>query len=146
MKKFRFPLAILGVILVAMVGFMAWKMMQPPPEGLDLARTKATVAGNFKVSIEPDGGAVPQGPLHSWVATISMPDGAPVENAKVTIDGGMPQHGHGLPTEPQVTGSPAPGKYKIEGVKFNMGGWWVFRLKIQAGGKSDEAEFNLVLK
>ena len=31
-------------------------------------------------------------------------DGAPVRDANVTIDGGMPQHGHGLPTKPRVSG------------------------------------------
>src|SRR5262245_28595617 len=50
--------------------------------------------------------------------------GRPVEGARITVDGGMPEHGHGLPTQPQVQGSVGGGLYDIEGVRFSMGGWW----------------------
>src|SRR5687768_11889594 len=30
-------------------------------------------------------------------------DGQPVDGAQITVTGGMPQHGHGLPTQPRVT-------------------------------------------
>ncbi len=145
MKRFRLPLLLVTLVLLAAVGFMAWRMMQPPPNDLDLARSKPTTAGHFVVAVEPEGGAMVQGPLHAWIATVSSPAGAATEGATIAIDGGMPQHGHGLPTEPRVTGSAGPGKYRIEGVKFNMGGWWVLRLKIDAAGVSDTVEFNLVL-
>ncbi|HEX8617126.1 MAG TPA: FixH family protein, partial [Thermoanaerobaculia bacterium] len=36
---------------------------------------------------------------------VSLRDAAgnPVDGAQIEIDGGMPQHGHGLPTKPRVT-------------------------------------------
>src|SRR5690349_20737536 len=47
----------------------------------------------------------------------------PVASATIDVDGGMPQHGHGLPTTPRVTHVAGDGSYEVEGLKFNMGGW-----------------------
>lgn len=145
MKRFRPLLIALALAIAAAAGFIAFKMMQPPPDGLDVSRSKATQAGVFTVAIEPEGGSFAQGRLHSWIATVATPDGKPVDNAKIAVDGGMPQHGHGLPTAPEMTAALGQGRYRIEGVKFNMGGWWVIRLTVTAGEKTDTVEFNLVV-
>ena len=72
-------------------------------------------------------------------------DGRAVEDAQVAIDGGMPQHGHGLPTRPRVTRHLGGGVYEIEGVRFSMGGWWVFSLAITGANGTDTVTFNLAL-
>lgn len=72
-------------------------------------------------------------------------DGRAVDAAQIAIDGGMPQHGHGLPTRPRVTRDLGDGVYEIEGVRFNMGGWWEFRLAIVGAAGSDSVTFNLDL-
>jgi hypothetical protein len=72
-------------------------------------------------------------------------DGGPVDDAIIQIDGGMPQHGHGLPTRPRVTRALGNGLYEIEGVRFNMGGWWEFKLVINAASGSDVVTFNLAI-
>ena len=64
----------------------------------------------------------------------------------ILVDGGMPQHGHGLPTQPKQTDEVAPGIYRIDGVKFSMTGWWEFRLNINAPFGDDSATFNIVLE
>ena len=69
----------------------------------------------------------------------------PVEDAKITIDGGMPQHGHGLPTSPAVTANLGGGKYRVDGMKFTMSGWWELRFAITAPAGSDNAVFNVTL-
>ncbi|HMQ57982.1 MAG TPA: FixH family protein [Rhizobiaceae bacterium] len=120
-------------------------MLQPPPADLDLARTKVTANGAFSVSVAPEAGEATQGPLHNWVVTVKTPQGAAVDGATIAIDGGMPQHGHGLPTSPQMTKALGDGRYLVEGVRFNMGGWWEFKLVIDAGGVRDAVTFNLVL-
>ena len=71
--------------------------------------------------------------------------GAPIENAQIGIDGGMPQHGHGLPTRPRVTKQVGNGIYEIEGVRFNMGGWWEFKLSVKTDSGADVITFNLKL-
>jgi hypothetical protein len=57
----------------------------------------------------------------------------------------MPQHGHGLPTQPLVTAYLGDGTYLVEGMKFQMGGWWVVDFTIEANGQSDTVRFNLSL-
>jgi hypothetical protein len=71
--------------------------------------------------------------------------GNTVDEATIMVGGGMPQHGHGLPTRPRVTKQLANGTYEIEGVRFNMGGWWEFRLAITGPAGTDSVTFNLSL-
>ena len=71
--------------------------------------------------------------------------GRPVEDARITVDGGMPEHGHGLPTQPVVQGSLGGGMYDIEGLRFSMGGWWEVKLAIESARGSDRVTFNLAL-
>jgi hypothetical protein len=71
--------------------------------------------------------------------------GGAIDAAKITIDGGMPQHGHGLPTKPLVTRQLGNGDYRVEGMKFNMGGWWVVKFRVNATPGADSLVFNLKL-
>jgi hypothetical protein len=71
--------------------------------------------------------------------------GQPVEGATITVDGGMPQHSHGLPTQPKVSRYLGNGVYEIEGLRFSMGGWWEVKLAIDAPAGSDRVTFNLSL-
>ena len=71
--------------------------------------------------------------------------GNAVDGAALRIDGGMPQHGHGLPTRPRVTRNLGDGAYEIEGVRFNMGGWWEFKVVIETPAGADTITFNLDL-
>lgn len=83
--------------------------------------------------------------LESWILTVLDAAGSPVENAIIAIDGGMPAHGHGLPTAPAITEELGEGRYRLDGVKFNMMGEWVLRLAIEGAAGSDEVtiEFEL---
>lgn len=71
--------------------------------------------------------------------------GAGIDAASIAVDGGMPQHGHGLPTKPRVTKNLGDGVYEIEGVRFNMGGWWELKLAISTPDGTDNVTFNLSL-
>jgi hypothetical protein len=71
--------------------------------------------------------------------------GKPVEGARISVDGGMPEHSHGLPTQPQVRRSLGGGMYDIEGLRFSMGGWWEVKLLIETPAASDRVTFNLSL-
>src|SRR5688500_11341707 len=83
--------------------------------------------------------------LQAVQVAITDANGAPIEHANITIDGGMPQHGHGLPTRPRVTKQVGDGVYQIEGVRFNMGGWWEFKLSVTTDSGTDLVTFNLNL-
>ena len=71
--------------------------------------------------------------------------GQPVDGATITVDGGMPEHSHGLPTRPVVKRYLGNGVYEIEGLRFSMGGWWEVKLAIETPGGSDRVTFNLSL-
>ena len=83
--------------------------------------------------------------MYTLQATVADQSGQPVTGASITVDGGMPQHGHGLPTRPRVTKELGDGAYEISGVRFNMGGWWEVKLTITSPAGTDTVTFNLSL-
>jgi hypothetical protein len=140
--------AILGGLVLIFGIFMGVMMarMNDVPANLDTSTTRATDDGLFKVSYTPPGGTVPVNQMHKWTLHVETAEGQPVENATITLEGDMPQHGHGLPTHPQVTEYLGNGDYLVEGLKFQMGGWWVMDFVITAEGQSDTVQFNMMLK
>jgi hypothetical protein len=138
---------LLGIpALVLAVGIVAaGAVMRSVPDNLDLALEKPTAIGLYKAAITPQANPIVVGSMHAWTVTVLTPAGAPVKVAKIAINGGMPQHGHGLPTAPQVTKSLGEGRYLIEGMKFNMRGWWTLDLAIDGPKGPDTVTFHLVL-
>jgi hypothetical protein len=116
-----------------------------PPKDLDLSLRHASAQGRYMVQMDPPVAPLAINQMHAWQIKLSSPDGAPVRNARIAVDGGMPQHGHGLPTRPQVTREVAAGTYLMEGMKFSMTGWWEIKLAIQAAEGPDTAVFNTVV-
>jgi hypothetical protein len=57
----------------------------------------------------------------------------------------MPQHGHGLPTNPQVTHLQG-GSYRVDGFKFHMPGWWQVVVSVATAERHDRAVFNFILE
>lgn len=118
--------------------------MTPPPD-LDLSLQHPSAQGKFIVALQPPAATPAINQIHSWQVKVTSPDGAPVSHARISIDGGMPQHGHGLPTRPQVTREVADGTYLMEGMKFSMTGWWEIKLAIQTADAADKVTFNQVV-
>jgi len=118
-------------------------MHAPPPKDLDYATEKMTVNNSFKVSYQSIGGPIRINRIHSWELTIKDADGQPVNDAKITIVGDMPEHGHGLPTQPEVFNMGVGGFYRLDGMKFQMPGWWVITLSVMANDIQDSVSFNL---
>ena len=77
--------------------------------------------------------------------TVADAKGEAVSGATIVVDGGMPEHGHGLPTRPRVTSPLGGGWYEINGLRFNMGGWWELKLTITTAAGTDTVTFNLQL-
>jgi len=124
----------------------AYAQMKNMPDKLDLARAKNSEQALFHVGITTKLDPVAKNKMHSWVVQVKNPDGKPVAGAKIDISGGMPMHGHGLPTAPRVTKNLGDGKYLVEGVRFNMSGWWQMKIAIESGSQKDTVVFNLMLK
>jgi hypothetical protein len=105
---------------------------------------RTSAGGRYVATLDP---ARPLRPRQMQTVRVTVRDaeGRAIDEAQISIDGGMPQHGHGLPTRPRVTRSLGDGVYEIEGVRFNMGGWWEFKLAIAGSRGADTVTFNLNL-
>jgi hypothetical protein len=135
------------VALLVAGGSVAFaRMMAPPPSNLDLSTQLPTARNQYVVSYTPSVSPPPINQLHTWTVRVTTPDGQPVEGATIGVDGDMPQHGHGLPTRPQVTRYLGDGQYLVEGMKFQMGGWWVADFTItDPASQTDSVRFNFIL-
>ncbi len=115
-----------------------------PPANLDLSTTQASEQGLFTVSYTSDLDPLTINKLNIWTLHVEDAGGAPLDGATVSIDGGMPEHNHGMPTQPIVSAL-GGGDYKVEGMKFQMPGWWTVTVVVDDGGRQDKAVFNLML-
>ncbi len=131
--------------LAALSATLLFSACSTPPADLDLSLQHPSAQGRFVVRLEPPASGTTVNRLHAWQVHLSTPEGAPVPQARITVDGGMPQHGHGFPTQPRVTRELQPGVYALEGMKFSMTGWWDMRLAIQSATASDTATFNVIV-
>ena len=95
----------------------------------------------YSSSIEP----IAINVMHEWILTIESASGYPVKNADVTVEGGMPEHNHGLPTEPKVTKNLGNGRYLLQGVRFHMSGLWEMKVTIRVEGNEHVVIFPLEL-
>lgn len=117
------------------------------PADLDFGTDRLSDNGQYQVSFASNLDPIAINQMHSWVLSVTTAEGQPVENATISVDGGMPQHGHGLPTRPEVTEELGNGDYLVEGLRFQMGGWWELSFTItDESGQSDSITFNIQLE
>lgn len=143
----RLSLSLRAAMLGLLAGtlFTGCMMFAKPPRDLDYSSTRTSAAGLYRATIHPQGDSIPKGKLHRWTLHLETLAGAPIDSAAISVDGGMPQHGHGLPTKPRVTRDLGAGDHLVEGMKFNMGGWWVVTFRVAAAQGQDSIVFNLKL-
>jgi hypothetical protein len=116
------------------------------PKGLSISKIATSQNGSFRVAYLSDAMPVPINKVHGWRVYVETADGKPVTDAEISIGGDMPEHGHGMPTRPRVARNLGGGVYEVEGMKFQMPGWWVVNLTISSGGVRDRVTFNLMLE
>lgn len=92
---------------------------------------QASEEGRFVVRFQPQADTITIGRFENWVITVHDDAGKAVYPARIGLAGGMPGHGHGMPTQPQVTEYLGNGRYLVEGMKFNMAGEWVFGITLE---------------
>ncbi|TFW33198.1 FixH family protein [Massilia horti] len=136
-KKISLSLAFLS--LVALTGCMS------APAGLDLSSVRHTAKATYIVETRPAAGYAPLFKMHAWEVRVTSAAGQPLDGLKISVDGGMPQHGHGLPTQPKVTRQLGDGRYLVEGMKFSMPGWWEIKYKIDGAAGEDNVTFNTIV-
>jgi hypothetical protein len=97
--------------------------------GLMLAAPDA-FADDLTVTYTTTGGDPEINRIHSWILHIEDESGDVVEGAEIEVEGGMPNHDHGLPTEPRITEDLGDGNYRLEGMRFHMRGYWEVVIQI----------------
>ncbi len=88
---------------------------------------------------------VPQvGELFAVDAMVSLADGMALPaDATVAMDATMPEHRHGMMTDP-VTTPLLAGKWRTEGMRLHMQGNWMFHVKVTTPQGADEVELPFV--
>ena len=129
-------------LALATSGVACASRVTPTPEP-SAAATWAAVSPSGSVSgrLGPEAGTVQIGRIQSWILELRDAAGEPLSGARVAIGGGMPAHGHGLPTEPRVTAALPEGRYRIEGMKLNMHGDWVIDVAVETPSLRDQLRF-----
>jgi hypothetical protein len=139
--------SITALVCAVLIGAWVWLgsvMLRTEPR--DYSTTRLSDKNLYRVTIIPGVDPIPVNEMHTWTLHVETLGGDIIENAAITIDGDMPEHGHGLPTRPRVTEYLGNGDYLIEGMKFQMPGWWVMEFDITEADQSDHVSFNLDLK
>ena len=112
----------------------------PDAHADDWVSSRGVYAVSYESSLQP----IRINQIHAWTLHISR-DGKPVLNAKLSVDGGMPLHNHGMPTRPRITEELGEGDYRLEGMRFHMQGAWEVSIEITADGKTDTVIIKLSL-
>ena len=126
-----FGLIAAGMLIAATLAPSAGRARQ---RNLDLSLERVTDNGVFRIQLKSGLDPIQISKVHQWSLHMSGADGIPVTGANIAVDGGMPEHGHGLPTAPRVAAADGPGNYVINGMKFSMTGWWVLKLDVNRQG------------
>jgi hypothetical protein len=90
----------------------------------------ASFADSLIVTYITDDGDLAINQMHSWILHIENEEGLEIEGAIVDVEGGMPEHDHGLPTKPRVTEELGGGDYRLDGMRFHMSGYWEISVSI----------------
>ncbi len=107
---------------------------------------KESSNGIFKVTLDSNSANSSLNEFQTWLVTVvDSGTGEAVSPARISVGGGMPMHGHGLPTQPEVSGYLGEGQYQVEGVKFNMHGQWILEFQITTADAVDSVVFEVIL-
>jgi hypothetical protein len=138
---------------LALLGLLACG--DPPPAAPDAATPawgaeKSTQLNRYLVSLEFEPAKPPMGELFDVVASVKARDGTLLDDAKVTLNALMPQHGHGMATSPiddpgvcdAANKCRHPnGIYRTSGFKFHMAGDWSVTVDINGSEGMDSTSF-----
>lgn len=112
--------------------------------------TRMTQGRKYQVSLSLVPDPPPMSELFTVRAVVTDRDGKPLETAKVTLDARMPQHDHGMMTDPvnepgvcddEGNCRHPGGVYETTGFKFHMGGEWTILVQVEGPMGPDNTSF-----
>lgn len=146
MHRFAAKTALAGITLMIAVAF-AGLSSKPIESAVKQSWQRSSQNGHYSVELIASDANVALGVFQTWRLSIrdqSTNEG--VTPVRVMVGGGMPAHGHGLPTQPQVTEHLGDGQYQVEGLMFNMAGQWQLIFDINTRRKADRVIFDVVIE
>ncbi len=105
-------------------------------------------AGGVHVVVHSDTLPIPVNAMHRWRVQVlrGSDEPTPFMPEALVVNGGMPSHGHGLPTQPAVSRYLGDGTFLVDGMRFNMGGEWQMIVRVLEGNRWHRAVFTITLQ
>ena len=101
-----------------------------------------TLEGSYEISYTSEPNPIPF--LEFFGMDIGIVDAAGnviPEDVNLIIDADMPEHRHGMNHKPEVS-KLGPGKFKVEGMRFHMLGYWEITIILKKGDQTETAVFS----
>jgi hypothetical protein len=99
-------------------------------------KNRLTDTGMYRVYTHPPS-RIDMNRYQTWGIYIEDAAGNALDGVSLKVNADMPAHGHGLLSNPQIKPGSAPGRYRVEGLRFHMPGYWEIRLQMRYLGKQD---------
>ena len=132
-----------SIAMVALLLLATSACSDNAPAKTDMKAT--SIQNKYVVQLQPSTPPIAVNQMHNWDLKLTNTKGEAIPKAHFQIAGGMPQHNHGLPTQPMVTKDFGDGRYLVEGMKFSMTGWWEIRITIDADKGTDMVTLNTII-
>ncbi|HEU4700046.1 MAG TPA: FixH family protein [Gemmatimonadales bacterium] len=99
----------------------------------------------YRASLLPSAAPIALGEPQAWTLELRDAQGRPVEGAALALESWMPEEERVAAAQPRVAAELGGGRYRVEGLDFERGGWWNVKLAIAAPAAGrDSLAFNLV--
>ena len=99
--------------------------------------------GHFLARLRPPETGIRLGEFQQWELSLQDSQARAIDDASIAVGGGMPNHAHGLPSQPLVTGYLGNGRYLIEGMKLHMDGSWIIAFGVETARAKDRLMFEI---
>ena len=109
---------------LTIISYLFYSVIVPTIHAEESPDIVVETASGWTIHIDSEVSPLRINQIHSWRIEIRDSNSALVPNALLEVEGGMPDHNHGLPTQPRVIAEIAPGTYLLQGVRFHMPGRW----------------------
>jgi hypothetical protein len=102
-------------------------------------------AGTYRVTWQSTPSPVPLNATFALEVEVADAAGGDVSTLELAADAAMPDHGHGMNTQPRVTRL-GPGRFRVEGMLFHMPGYWELYFDLARGPLRERAQFPIELE
>jgi hypothetical protein len=116
---------------------------KPAPSGGKV--TGESNAGTYRVTWQSKPDPVPLNATFELEVEVVDVAGGDVAALELAADAAMPDHSHGMNTQPRVTRL-GPGRFRVEGMLMHMPGYWELYFDLARGPLRERAQFPIELQ